>query len=85
MKFEHFENVKNVCGKRRNFQNLMVAKGLMSSLSILQIRREFRKLKFGKEIRKLIIEILKGLTIEGNKIKTEKKCAKTILWIKLRK
>ena len=25
---EHYENVKNVYEKRRNFQNLMVAKGL---------------------------------------------------------
>ena len=32
MKLEHFENVKNVCEKRRNFQNLMVAKGLIIHL-----------------------------------------------------
>ena len=28
MKLEHFENVKDVDEERRNFQNLMVAKGL---------------------------------------------------------
>ena len=29
MKLEHFENVKDAYEKRRNFQNLMVAKGLI--------------------------------------------------------
>ena len=32
MKLEHFKNVKDVYEKRRNFQNLMVAKGLKEYL-----------------------------------------------------